>query len=106
MGTDWLAGTDEVCFAGPGVPEWAQHEHRQGYVVGVDGVLKTADVHPPPDQTPGTDTPTPVPYLDRPFSAWYFLTPQVALRKEREGGFRVGQQPNPDLAGAEVIYCG
>lgn len=104
--TDWMAGTDEVSFEGGGVPDWAVDEHRQGYIVGVNGELQTADVHSPPDRTPGTESATPVPYLDQPFSAWYYLTAEVALRKEREGDFPVGRQPDPDLTGADVIYCG
>lgn len=101
---DWMAGTDEVVFDGPSVPQEARMEHRNGFIIGVTGVLRTADVHTPSDQTPATETSTQVPYLDAPFSAWYYLTPDFALREQREGGMEF-EQPEPDLSTAETIVC-
>lgn len=103
--TDWLAGTDEVVFDGPSVPDSAIIEHREGFIIGVEGMLRTADAEPPPDVTTGSETPTSVPYLDLPFSAWYYLTPKVALRKQRQRGLEEIEQSEPDLRSAKTIVC-
>jgi hypothetical protein len=105
VGQDQMAGTDSVSFVGPSVPEWAFIEYREGFIVGVDGMVRTADAEPPPDVTPGSETPTPLPFADLPFSAWYYLTPEVALRKHRRGYLRGVERPEPDLTDAEPIVC-
>lgn len=99
------AGTDEVRFERYGALDGAVIDHNDGYIVGVAGELKTADTQPPPEQTPNSETPTPVPYVDLPFSAWYYLTPEFALRKERTGDFQGNDNPEPDLTGAVIIVC-
>lgn len=103
VANDGLAGTDEVTFEGLRVPAWATSEHRDGYIVGVTGELKTADSQPRP--TPGAPTPTRAPYLDLPFSSWYYLSPRFAMRKERDESFPIREEPEPDLADAAVIVC-
>lgn len=99
-----MPGTDEVLFEGEEVPGWALLDYRNGFIVGVTGELKTADTQQPTYETPLSETATQVPYLDLPFSAWYYLTPEFALRKQRQGGMEF-EQPEPDLSSAETNVC-
>jgi hypothetical protein len=77
-----------------GVPDWAVMEHARGYLVGVNGELKTGErLDNGPDATAITL------HGDAPFAAWYFLADRFALRK---GVKMLREGPDPDMSGADV----
>lgn len=71
---------------------------QNGYVVGLDVDVRTADVRTP------TASPTPVPSGLRTFSTWYYLAKKVALREQFEQDLH--DTAWPDFDSSDTIHCG
>lgn len=89
-------GTDELHIIG-GVPEWGIREHESGYLVGVQGQVKSADTH-----HPANSTKTAAPSGTRPFGTWYQCTTTQALRLNDGDGIQKSEEPNMDVA---TVIC-
>lgn len=96
LANDPDAGVQYIQIPG-GVPDWAVMEHARGYLVGVNGELKTGErLDNGPDATAITL------HGDAPFAAWYYLVDRFALRN----GLRTLQETtDPDMSGADVVVC-
>ena len=81
-----------------GSPNWALFETQRGFVIGVNGAVTVADTETP--TPPATARPTGT----FPFAAWYFLTPQFALRRAYEEGV-LERGDEPVLSGAKTVHC-
>lgn len=92
---NYIPETDEVTILA-GVPEWATYEVQDGYVLGVNGELKTAT------REPTKTNKTQAPFLDTSFGSWYYLTTDFALRNEIDELDRVS---SPSFGNQQTIFC-
>lgn len=90
--------TYDQLLAEAGVPDWAVVDHRQGYLVGVNVEVRGSD-YPQPTGV----SPTKGPSFYYPASAWYYLTPSVAIRNGFDDPLHGDEQP--ELDGGDIVFC-
>lgn len=79
------------------VPTWAAIRAKDGYVVGIDGVVRFSD-------TRATGTATPGGSGQFNYIVWYYVTNQFVLRGEPEQG-TLQRGDNPQLSDAKLVIC-
>ena len=103
LASDFIPGTDEVRVRA-GVPDGTVTKTSAAYIIGLNGRIQTADTVVPTDQLDETETPTSAPSSTTPFSAWYHVSTQSAVRDVHEDD-RISSEDSPRFDSPVTVAC-